>query len=69
MLCGKPATIDAHYPNRTQVKTVNTLPLHNKVLEQCDKRRDMWASEVQTRLHGCIDLVAAEAIYHSKFFS
>ena len=26
----------------------------------------MWASEVQTRLHGCSDLVAAEAVYHSK---
>ena len=26
----------------------------------------MWASEVQIRLHGCIDLVAAEAVYHSK---
>lgn len=27
------------------------------------------ASKVQTRLYGCIDLVAAEAIYHSKCFS
>ena len=26
----------------------------------------MWASEVQTRLHGCSDLVTAEAVYHSK---
>ena len=32
-------------------------------------RGDMWASEVQTRLYGCIDLVAAEAIYHSKCFT
>ena len=27
-------------------------------------RGDAWASEVQNRLHGCIHLVAAEAIYH-----
>ena len=26
----------------------------------------MWASEVQICLHGCSDLVAAEAVYHSK---
>ena len=41
MLCGKPATIDAHHPNQTQVKTATTLPLCSKVLEQCDKRGDM----------------------------
>ena len=68
MLCGKPATIDAQHPNQSKVKTVTTLPLRDKVLEQCDKRGDIWASEVQTRLYGCIDLVAAEAVYHSKYF-
>ena len=66
MFCGKPATTDARHPNRKLVRTVTTLPLHSKVLEQCDKRGDVWASEVQTRLHGCSDLVAAEAVYHSK---
>ena len=69
MLCGEPATIDAHHPNQTPVKTVTTLPLSSKVLMHCDKRGDMWASEVQTCLYGCIDLVAAEAAFHSKCFS
>ena len=46
MLCGKPATIDARHPNQSKVKTVTTLPLCDKVLEQCDKRGDTWASEV-----------------------
>ena len=69
MFCGKPATTDARHPNRKLVRTVTTLPLHSKVLEQCDKRGDVWASEVQTRLHGCSDLVAAEAVYHSKCFT
>ena len=32
-------------------------------------RGDVWASEVQTRLYGCIDLVAAKAIYNSICFS
>ena len=69
MLCGKPATIDTRHSNGTHVKTVTTPPLRSKILEQGDKREDMWASEVQTRLYGCIDLVAAEAVYHSKCFS
>ena len=69
MLCEKLATIDACHPNRTPVKTVTTLPLRSKVLMQCDKRGDMWASEVRTRLYGCTDLVAAKAVYHSKSFS
>ena len=63
MLCGKPATIDARHPNQSKVKTVTTLPLRDKVLEQCDKRGDTWAFEVQTRLYGCI------AVHHSKCFS
>ena len=29
----------------------------------------MWALEVQDRLHGCIDLVAAEAVYHDIMLS
>ena len=69
MLYGKPTTNDARHPNRTQVKIVTTLPLRSKVLEQCGKRGDMWACEVQICLYGCIDLVAAEAVYHSKYFS
>ena len=40
-VCGKPATTDARHPNRTLVRTVATLPLHSKVLEQCDKRGDL----------------------------
>ena len=66
MFCGKPATTDACHPNQKLVRTVTTLPLHSKVLEQCDKRGDVWASKVQTRLHGCSDLVAVEAVYYSK---
>ena len=67
MFCGKHATTDACYPNRTLVRTVVTLPLHSKVLEQCTYNRgDVWGSEVQTCLHGCGDLVAAEAVCHSR---
>ena len=69
MLCGKSAVVDIRHPNRTQVKAVPTLLIRSNILEQCNKRRDSWASEVQTLLQGCIDLVAAEAVYHSNCFS
>ena len=58
MLCGKFAELDT--------RNVTTLPMRDKLLECCSKRGDSWASEVQNRL---IDLVAAEAIYHSKCYS
>ena len=62
MLCGKSAAVDICHPNRTQVKAVPTLPIRINILEQFNKRRDSWASEVQTHLHSYIDLVAAEAV-------
>ena len=60
MLCGKSAAVDTRHPNRRQVHTVTTLPIRGKLLKCCDKRGDLWASVVNTRLHGCIDLVASE---------
>ena len=33
-------------------------------MQQCDIRKDPWADEVRGRLLDCIDLVAAEGIYH-----
>ena len=69
MLCGKSAAVDTRHPNRRQVLTVTTLPIRGKLLKCCDKRGDLWASVVNTRLHGCIDLVASEAVYHHQCFS
>ena len=69
MLCGKSAIVDTRHPDRSRVYTVTTLPMHDKLLECCEKRGDLWASEVQTRLLGCVDLVAAEAVYHDGCFS
>lgn len=69
MLCGKSAAIDNRHPERSQVCPVRTLPVRMRILEQCTKRADPWALEVQGRLESCIDLVAMEASYHNNCFS
>ena len=49
--------------------------LHFKVsiLNRCNLRKDAWATEVERRVSGCIDLVASDAVYHdtckTQFFS
>lgn len=70
LICGHPATLDRKHPDRSsKVSKVATLPIRDKLLDFCSKRGDTWASQVETRLHGCIDLVAAEAIYHTICYS
>ena len=69
VLCGNFAKFDPRHPERDKVHHVRTLPMRNKLIECCDKREDTWASEVKNRLCGCIDLVAAEAIYHTNCYS
>lgn len=69
MFCGERALVDSPHPERTQVFQVTTFPFHEKLLECCENRGDPWATEVQNRLHGFIDLVAAEAIYNSNCHS
>ena len=64
MLCGKPAIFDTRHPERQRVYKVSTIPMRCNLLECCQERGDLWASEVEKRLQGCIDLVAAEAGYH-----
>ena len=60
--------VDPRHPD-VIVHTVTTLPLRSKLMECCLKRDDAWGSEVMNRLHGCIDLVAAEAVYHNHCLS
>ena len=40
------------------------MPLKNIILGQCKVRSDEWATEVEIRLNGCLDLPAADAVYH-----
>lgn len=66
MLCGKSAVVDSRHPKRQRVYKVSTIPMRCNLLKCCREREDQWASEVENRLQGCIDLVAAEAVYHDK---
>ena len=66
MLCIKSAIFDTRHPERHQVHKLSTIPMRCNLLECCKERGDQWASEVENRLKGCIDLVAAEAVYHDS---
>ena len=60
---------DPCHPERSQVHKISTLPIKDRILECCQRRGDSWRLEVQERLHGCFDLVAAEAVYHNHCYS
>jgi hypothetical protein len=49
-----------------KMRHVETLEIRDSVLGQCAMRADAWGLEVQSRLLTCIDLVAAEAVYHNN---
>ena len=51
-------------PLQDDVCSVMTLELQSNLLQICHARKDEWGTEVQARLQTCIDLPAAEAIYH-----
>ena len=43
---------------------IRTLPLQNKLLNQCKSKADEWGREVLGRLSSCNDLVAEDPVYH-----
>ncbi len=64
MFCSKSVVVDLRHPERTKVGRVSTIPIRSRILECCQERRDEWAAEVENRILSCINLVAAEAVYH-----
>ena len=60
---------DSRNPTRTAVRSVETLPFRENLLQTCNERHDDWSKEVCIRLNACIDLVAAEALYHKSCHS
>jgi len=66
-LCGEVA-LDNRHPNRTEIYEVRTLELRERFMKLCEEREHPWNDHVRSRLHGCHDLVAVEARYHSRCF-
>ena len=56
-------TADERHPE-ISTWTASILPFKSIIPEQCRKCGDQWATEVETRLNGCLDLPAADAVYH-----
>ena len=65
--CESPVIFDDRHPDRNKdSRVVRTIPLRDDMLSKCRNRLDSWAKQVKGRLENCIDLVAAEAIYHKS---
>ena len=66
--CGQSAIFDDRHPERSDTWCVRTVEMREKVLAKCRDRNDQWALQVSGRLETCIDLAAADAIYHRHCF-
>lgn len=69
-ICSEICTYDIKNPNRKNWNLATTFQIRCNVLEHCDKRlekndNDELALAVKSRLLCCIDLIAAEARYHT----
>ena len=53
------------HKKRDRIHQVCTLPIHESLIECAKERNDDWGQAVLARLETCIDLVAAESVYHS----
>ena len=63
-LCGQSAVGVSGRPLQGEVSSAMTIELRDNLLKICSDRNDEWSIEVQSRLHMCSDLPAAEGIYH-----
>ena len=67
VFCCKVVIFDSHHPDRyNDSRAARYIPLRQQILRRCEERGDHWAYSVEARLNGCIDLVAAEAVYHNN---
>ena len=67
LICGKAVpTAEQRYrhPERDPVSVVATLEISQPLIKSIESRSDTWGEEVNRRIAGTIDLVAAEGRYH-----
>ena len=80
-LCGRDAIVDTRHLDHNDVQIVATIfsttvdtstkkrtTFREKILNICNRRLDFWASQVESRLQNCIDLVAEKAVYHKSCY-
>ena len=68
--CCKEAVLDVRRPKiNANIHFARTLSLRDNVLDMCNQRLDSWALEVMVRLQLCIDLPAADAVYHGTCYT
>ena len=66
LLCGGDALdFNSKYPNRNRTHKAE-IPTTSPNRAVCQSRGDAWAADVELRLSGCIDFVAAEAEYYRQ---
>jgi len=51
-------------PSRSKISHVETLELHNNVLQSISDSEDSFLSDIRTCLLDCFDLVSVETVYH-----
>ena len=56
--------VDLKHKDRNPLRQVHILGMKDNFITQANERNDKWGKEVFTRLQGCFDLIAAEAVYH-----
>lgn len=66
-LCERRA--DKRHRIRDSIREVQTIPIRSYVIDRAQQRNDEWGGKVLARMENCIDLVAAEAVYHSACMS
>lgn len=54
------------YNKHKDYRQVATVQIKSTVIKRCRERNDAWSNEVFNRINNEIDLVASEAVYHTK---
>lgn len=66
--CEEVVNIKDHkkYSKSKDYRQVATIQIKKTVIQRCQERNDTWSIQVFNRINNEIDLVASEAVYHTK---
>ena len=66
LFCGQGTNIPLDHRPDSKLTKVSTLGIKDTIIEDCNKRNDLWAEEVLSRIEYVQDLFAADAVYHKQ---